>query len=334
MRAAILVLVLWMSGPVNAAATLLGFDDLQGWAADDHAAALVAFQRSCGDLKDDPWPALCDVSQHVNDAKSFFEAFFLPVEISREPGLFTGYFEPEIAASRVKTATYTVPIYGVPGNLPKNGPWLTRAQIETGNDLAGQEIAWARDPVDVFFMQVQGSGRLVMEDGSQLRLGFGAKNGHEYRSIGQELIRRGIYTPHQVSMDVIRNWVSRNPEDGRELLHHNDSYVFFRVLTHLDPTDGPLGAMNRPLTPGRSLAVDPAFVRLGVPVWVEKNGTDPWRRLMVAQDTGSAIKGVQRADLFIGTGTDAGRTAGKIKDPGRFVPLLPIELALSLTGES
>lgn len=330
---ALAVCLTLMSGPMGASPTLLSFDDLDQWDADDHALALSAFQQSCGDLKGPDWTALCALSRQVNDAKVFFETFFLPVRIDPEQGLFTGYYEPEIDASLEKTPGYDVPIHALPRGLPQGRPWLSRAQIENGDALEGQEIAWARDPVDLFFMQVQGSGRLILPDGRVVRLGYGGKNGHPYRSIGQELVRRGVFDAHQVSMDVIRAWVARNPRDGRALLNHNPSYVFFRVLDHLDPSDGPLGAMNRPLSAGRSIAIDPEHVQLGVPVWVQKDGADPWRRLMVAQDTGSAIKGAQRADLFIGTGDDAGKRAGRIKDPGVFFPLLPIERALALTGE-
>ncbi|MEM7318772.1 MAG: MltA domain-containing protein, partial [Pseudomonadota bacterium] len=154
-----------------------------------------------------------------------------------------------------------------------------------------------------------------------------------YRSIGVELVRRGIFPAHRVSADVIKNWVRRNPQAGNQLLFHNPSYVFFREVGHVKSEDGPLGAMNRSVTAHRSIAVDPAFTPLGAPVWVEKDGRDPIRRLMVAQDTGSAIKGAQRADIFFGTGDSAGQAAGKLRDPGRMVVLLPIQRAFALSPD-
>ena len=166
-----------------------------------------------------------------------------------------------------------------------------------------------------------------MQDGTTIRVGYGGRNDQPYRSIGQELVRRGIFAPHQVSAQVIRNWVRRNPAAGRELLYHNPSYIFFREVDLPDPDLGPLGAMNRSITPMRSIAVDPEHTPLGAPVWIEKAGADPIHRLMVAQDTGGAIRGAQRADIFYGFGEEAGLAAGEIRDPGRMVVLLPIELA-------
>lgn len=166
-------------------------------------------------------------------------------------------------------------------------------------------------------------------EGGSLRVGYGGKNGHPYRSVGKELVRRGIFKAHQVSAQTIRRWVRQNPASGLELLWHNPSYVFFREITRLAPDKGPLGAMNRSVTEGRSLAVDPDFVPLGAPVWLEKDGKSPIRRLMVAQDTGSAIKGPQRGDIYFGSGSEAGQLAGRIRDPGRMIVLLPIEDALA-----
>jgi membrane-bound lytic murein transglycosylase A len=198
----------------------------------------------------------------------------------------------------------------------------------------GLEIAWVDDPVELFFLQVQGSGRIRYPDGRVIRIGYGGANGHTYRSVGQELVRRGVYQPHQVSAQVIKNWVRRNPFDGEELLNHNDSYVFFREVSEVPDDKGPLGAMNRSITPMRSIAVDPAFTPLGAPVWIEKGGHAPLHRLMIAQDTGSAIKGAQRADVFIGTGDQAGSIAGRIKDSGRMVVLMPIQRAYAFLPEA
>lgn len=319
-----------------AAITLVSFDKLEGWDSDTHSAALDAFRETCGDLKGDDWAPICEIAAQTGDARGFFEAMFQPVliEDGTEP-LFTGYFEPEIRAARRPEGAYQYPIYAVPRGLPRGQPWLTRAQIDQGA-LSGQglELAYASDPVDLFFLQVQGSGRLRMSDGSVMRIGFGAKNGHEYRSVGRELVRRGYLPQNRVSAQAIRAWVRANGEPGRRMLHHNPSFVFFRVIDHVPAGKGPLGAMNRSITSGRSIAVDPAYTPLGAPVWLEKDGRKPIRRLMVAQDTGSAIKGAQRADVFYGTGAEAGAQAGRIRDPGRMVVLLPIEMALRMVREA
>lgn len=326
-----------MSGPAAAEPryTLLEFADLAGWEEDDHAAALGVFLNTCGDLRAPDWQSLCEVAGDVEDARALFELFFTPVLIEDgQEALFTGYFEPELTGAPANWPGYEYPIYAVPDDLPDGPPWFTRQEIEEGA-LAdrGLELAWLTDPVDLFFLQVQGSGRIRMPDGRLMRVGYGGFNGHPYSSIGQELVARGIYEPHQVSADVIRAWVRRNPEDGRELLWTNKSYVFFREVSEVPPDRGPLGAMNRSITRMRSIAVDPAFVPLGAPVWIEKAGETPLNRLMIAQDTGSAIKGAQRADVFFGTGPEAGRQAGRVRDGGRMVVLLPIQRAHGLIPE-
>jgi len=314
---------------------LLDFEDLNGWADDDHGAALTVFRNTCMDLDGSDWAAICAYAETAPDPRAFFELLFRPVLIGGEdPALFTGYFEPELEGSLRRTGRYRFPVYRLPPEV--TGRWLSREQIEESGVLEGRglEIAWVDDPVELFFLQIQGSGRVRLNEGGVLRVGYGGANGHEYRSIGQELVRRGIYDLHQVSADVIKNWVRRNPVLGQELLFHNPSYVFFREVSRVPADQGPLGAMNRSITTMRTVAVDPAFVPLGAPVWIEKDGEAPMRRLMVAQDTGSAIKGAQRADIFFGTGDDAGRAAGRIKDPGRMVVLLPIQRAYAFLPES
>ena len=310
--------------------TILSFDELEGWDKDDHQAAMDAFRETCGDLNKTDWPSICALATSQPDAKIFFELLFRPVLIEDgEPALFTGYFEPELSGSRRRSFKYRYPIYAMPPELNEGQLWHTREAIENEKLLAGRglEIAWVDDPVEVFFLQVQGSGRIRLEDGTSLRVGYGGSNGHNYRSVGKELVRRGIYNAHQVSAQVIQNWVRRNPIEGAQLLQTNPSYVFFRKLRGLGLDKGPLGAMNRSVTPMRTVAVDPSFVPLGAPVWVEKGGRSGFRRLMIAQDTGSAIKGAQRADIFFGTGDEAGKAAGRVRDPGRMIVLLPIELA-------
>jgi len=315
--------------------SLLSFSDLRGWAEDDHQAGLDVFLRTCGDIDAEDWRTICALARKGQEARRFFETFFVPVLI--EDGrdmLFTGYYEPELRGARFRGGPYQYPLYRPPDGV--DDPWFTRREIEERAVLDGRglEIAWIDDPVDVFFLQVQGSGRVRLDDGSVIRVGYGGANGHEYSSVGSELVRRGVYEPYQVSTDVIRSWVRRNPEAGQELLWTNKSFVFFREINHVPADQGPLGAMGRPVTPGRTIAVDPSIVRLGSPVWIEKSGEGPLNRLMVAQDTGSAITGAQRADIFIGTGDVAGQRAGRIRDGGRMIVLMPIQRALALVPET
>lgn len=320
--------------PADVSHRVLSFDDLDAWAEDDHAAALATFINTCGDMRDPDWRTLCRIARTGPDPRSFFEILFRPVLVGDgSAGLFTGYYEPELNGSRHRGGPYQYPLYRRPEN-GEAGAQASREEIEEQELLSsrGLEIAWIDDPVDVFFLQVQGSGRIRLDDGTAIRVGYGGKNGHEYRSVGLELVRRGEFEPHQVSAGTIRDWVEQQGDEGLELLRHNPSYVFFRELRQLPWDRGPLGAMNRSITTLRSIAVDPAYVPLGAPVWIEKDGHNPMRRLMVAQDTGSAIKGAQRADIFYGTGDAAGRRAGAVKDPGRMVLLLPIQRAFALVA--
>lgn len=339
LRAISLALGLCAMAPAQAEVSykIADFGDLQGWAQDDHAAALAVFQETCPDLDDPDWQSLCAISANIDDARAFFQLFFRPVliEDGAKP-LFTGYFEPELNGALRPDSRYRFPLYKMPPEARSAPSWLSRREIETTDALVGRglEIAWVDDPVELFFLQVQGSGRIRLPDGRSLRVGYQGANGHQYRSVGTELVRRGIFDAHQVSAQVIKNWVRRNPIDGLELLRHNPSYVFFREISDVPAHKGPLGAMNRSVTALRSVAVDPRFVPLGAPVWLEKAGEAPMNRLMVAQDTGSAIKGAQRADIFFGTGDEAGRQAGRLRDDGRMYVLLPIQRAYALLPEA
>lgn len=317
--------------------SILAYSDLDGWTEDDHAAALEVFKNTCTDFDAPDWRSLCAAAGNFSDPRQFFELLFRPVliEDGKKP-LFTGYFEPELDGSRTKSDRFRFPLYKMPREAKQQSTWLSRREIETSGVLNGRglEIAWVDDSVELFFLQIQGSGRVRLQDGSYLRVGYRGSNGHNYRSIGVELVRRGIYNSHQVSAQVIKNWVRRNPVDGAELLRHNDSYVFFREVSKVPAHRGPLGAMNRSVTDMRSVAVDPKFTPLGAPVWLEKDGKNPLRRLMMAQDTGSAIKGAQRADIFFGTGDEAGKAAGRLKDTGRMIVLLPIQRAYAMLPEA
>jgi membrane-bound lytic murein transglycosylase A len=329
-----LLAALAMTAPAKA--QVLAFEELDGWAEDDHRAALRTFLNTCDQLKDAAWQPLCslarDAAASPESARAYFELFFRPVLIGDPPALFTGYYEPELDGSPSQTGRFRVPIYARPPELQEGSVYYSRADIEAGALRGrGLEIAWLEDPVDAFFLQVQGSGRIRMPNGHVMRVGYGGKNGHPYRSVGQELVRQGTYTADQVSAQTIRGWVKQNPGPGNALLDHNPSYVFFRRLPDLPADRGPIGAMGRSIVDMRSIAVDPRYHTLGAPVWIEKDGREPLRRLMVAQDTGGAIKGAQRADIYFGTGDRAGDAAGTVKDGGRMVVLLPIDLAFAQT---
>ena len=332
MRALGAALALVMTvGAAKADIKLLDWSDLDGWARDDHDLARSVFLETCGDIGAE-WDAVCAHARQEGSARSFFETAFKPVLIGKDEALFTGYYEPELQGSRTQGGQYQFPIHRRPDGLPEGEAWLTRKDIETSGVLAdrGLEIVWLTDPVEKFFLQIQGSGRIRLDDGSVMRIGFGGRNGHPYRSVGREMIRLGIFQEHEASAQRIKAWVRGNPGKGLKMLWHNPSYIFFREIDGLDESKGPLGAMNRPITAGRSVAVDPEFVPMGAPVWVEKDGADPLRRLMVAQDTGAAIKGAQRADIFFGSGAEAGDAAGQVRDPGRIVVLLPARRALAM----
>lgn len=316
--------------------TRVAFSDLVGWGDDNHTEALNVFRSSCTALSGEGWQNVCSSANDATDARAFFEDRFVPVLIEDgQTGLFTGYYEPELPGSRTRTGRYTTPVYSLPDEAKDNAPWLARRDlIESGVlDQRGLELAWIEHPVDLFFLQVQGSGRIRLPDGDVMRVGYAGTNGHPYRSIGRRLIEQGLMSVHEASAEAIKAWVHARPAEGTALLYHNASYVFFREVSHVPAEQGPLGAMNRSITALRSIAVDPAFVPLGAPVWIEKAGAAPMHRLMIAQDTGSAIKGAQRADVFYGTGNEAGQRAGRIKDAGRMVVLLPVPVAETLTRQ-
>lgn len=334
MRVLLLVLFAMTAAPVSA--QMLDFEALDGWAEDDHAAALTTFVATCDLLKDPDWTPVCALAHNADPkaARSFFELLFRPVLVGTPPALFTGYYEPELQGSTIRTPLYAWPIYRRPPELRDGMVWHDRATIERGILRGrGLEIAWLDDPVEAFFLQIQGSGRIILPDGQVIRVGYAGRNGHAYRSVGQEMVRRGTHSLDQVSAQAIRAFVRNNPQTGVELLNHNPSYVFFRKLPDLTPYEGPIGAMGRSITTMRSIAVDPDFTLLGAPVWLEKDGPNPIRRLMIAQDTGGAIKGAQRADIFYGTGDDAGDAAGTVKDGGRMIVLLPIDRAYAMLPE-
>ncbi|HEX2162830.1 MAG TPA: MltA domain-containing protein, partial [Thermoanaerobaculia bacterium] len=307
------------------------------------------------------WREVCaaaSVPPGAAAARAFFAERFLPVAATDRGdavGLFTGYYEPTLHGSRRRHGDFTVPLYTRPPELVEvdlgafrdelSGqrlagrvaddrlvPFADRAAIEEGAlDGRGLELVWVDDPVDAFFLHVQGSGQVVLEDGATLRVGYAAQNGHPYVAIGRVLVERGAMALDEVSMQSLRAWLEAHPEEAAEVMAANPSYVFFRRLGG----EGPLGAQGVALTPGRSLAVDRSFHALGVPVWLAGSAPSPapgepdrpLRRLLVAQDTGGAIRGPVRGDVFWGPGDEAAEIAGRMKHPGRMWLLLPRELA-------
>ena len=325
--------VLLMAGAASAHAVRfepVAFDDLPGWQQDDLADTLIAFRTSCRRAKDArltaaQWSVICSESKQAKDARKFFETHFQPVRtIPEKPVLFTGYYEPELHGARQRGGKYQYPIYRKPSDWSGKGRWKSRAEIESGAMRGhGLELAWLTDPVEAFFLHVQGSGRIRLTDGGAMRAGFSGSNGHKYRSIGKELIRRGVLGERGVTAAAIKNWVRENPDEGRDLLNHNPRYIFFREVTDLPEDAGPIGAMSVPLSALRSIAVDPNYIPLGSPVWIDKQGKDPLRRLLIAQDVGAAVKGPHRGDIFFGSGHEAGRIAGRTKNSGEIYILLP-----------
>jgi peptidoglycan lytic transglycosylase A len=319
----------------------VSFTELTGWDRDDHAEALRVFLKSCAKIRStkkipkEVWAPACAQAKTGPDAKVFFEKFFQPVIIEpQSKTLFTGYYEPELQGALHRGGRYQYPVYRRPAEVVPGKMWKTRAEIESGIlENRGLELVWLTDPVERFFLHVQGSGRIVLNDGGYMRIGFDGKNGFKYRSVGKEMIRRGIFRKTQASAARIKAWVKQNPVQGKRMLQFNPSFVFFREIRKLDTSEGPLGAMRISVTKTRSIAVDKRFTPLGAPVWIEKSGQDPMNRLMVAQDVGSAIKGPQRADIFFGSGPVAAKLAGRTKSPGRMYVLLPKEIIKTLVPD-
>jgi membrane-bound lytic murein transglycosylase A len=348
--------------------TTVGFDALPGWAEDDHAAALSALARGAAVIDAHPPKtrlagidgaavaaavrrAACLGAADAATARRFLESAFLPCEVRPRTGgaFFTGYYEPEVAGSRVRSADFPVPLYGVPDDLvefdqadppPGIDPALRfarataegfvayhdRAAIAAGA-LAGRglELVFLADPVEAFFIHIQGSARIRLAEGGTMRVTYAAKSGHPYTPIGRVLIDRGALPKGGVTMATIRAWLAAHPREAPEVTAENRSFIFFREAPVEAPSLGPVAAARVPLTPGRSLAVDRLIHAFHMPVWIETTLPDgaPLRRLMAAQDTGSAIVGPARGDIFLGTGDAAGAVAGAMQAAGRFVLLVP-----------
>lgn len=352
----------------RASAEPVRFADVPGWAADDHAAALAAFRAGCRaavgrkrtatTVPVDPaafrracatataLPAATDAAT----ARSFFESAFTPVRVTAD-GFLTGYFEPEVTGSLAPGGPYRVPLYRRPPDLVdlKKGTGALAGYSHARRDAAGRltafddraaieagalsgrglELVWLADPVDAFFVHVQGSARVRLPDGRILRVGYDGKTGHPYTAIGRILIDRGEIAREDMTADRLAAWLKAHPDEAGALMAQNRSFVFFRPLDR-PANEGPVGALGVPLIAGRSLAVDPSVQPFGLPVFVAADlpigpggGLAPFRRLMAAHDTGSAIKGAGRGDIFVGAGDAAGAVAGRLRHPAEVFVLVP-----------
>jgi peptidoglycan lytic transglycosylase A len=324
------------------------FSDLPGWSRAQLEPSLRAFIAGCARFK-----RVCEIARGLpagdeRAARNFFEVEFVPYalvsSVSGDAGLITGYYEPIIDGSRAPSTQYRFPVFGVPQDLivvdlPETRqlrlrgrldgrrliPYYSRGEIDArGDAFPAPVIAWSGDPVELFFLQIQGSGQVRLESGERIRVGYADQNGHPYRSLGRYLVERGEMLLEQASMQGIKAWASANPQKLQDALNQNPSYVFFRELP---TTDGPIGALNIPLHAELSLAVDRRFVPLGAPVYLATTmplSEEPLERLMAAHDTGGAIRGVVRADFFWGTGAEAGAQAGRMRQQGKMWLLWPI----------
>jgi membrane-bound lytic murein transglycosylase A len=331
---------------------------LPEWSYDDHASALKAFLTSCDGIGNRAeWRDTCQAARKIATpsiagARRFFETHFQAYRAlnadGSDEGLITGYYEPLLHGSRKPSARYKHPLYAVPEDLlvvdlaelhPElkgmrlrgrlDGrrviPYFTRGEIDRKEPVvAAKVLFWVDDPIDLFFLQVQGSGQIHLNTGERVRVGYADHNGHPYRSIGRYLIDRGELTLEQASMQGIKAWAKQNPGKLAEVLSHNASYVFFRELP--SNLSGPLGALGVPVIAGRSIAVDPRYIPLGAPVYLSTtwpNSKRALQRLMMAHDTGGAIRGGVRADYYWGFGEQAGVQAGRMRQMGSMWVLLP-----------
>ncbi|MDM5179235.1 murein transglycosylase A [Massilia sp. DJPM01] len=335
------------------------FGALPGWERDDLRQAWPAFMTSCGVLVRKPeWKTACVAARTVdaNDGaaiRSYFEAYFVPNQVraqdGADTGLITGYYEPLLRGARKRGGAFQTPLYRVPDDLltidlasvypelkgkrlrgrlvgKKVIPYDSRADIERAN-VAGKELLWVDDPVEAFFLEVQGSGRVKLADsGETVRVAYADQNGHPYKAIGRWLIEQGELTSAEATARGIKAWIAAHPERRQELFNANPSFIFFREERLPDPSVGPKGALGVALTPARSVAIDPAYLPLGAPIYLAttESGSDvPMQRLVMGQDTGGAIRGAVRADFFFGFGYEAMENAGRMKQRGQLWVLLP-----------
>lgn len=335
---------------------------------DNILPAWTAWLRSCSALKErSAWKKVCDLADEIKEpndltTKNYFKNYFNVYTASNldgsESGMITGYYQPVLKGSKIRTSHYKVPLYTTPKDLitvdlsevypelkqkrlrgklmgNKLVPYLSRADIDgQGTPLAGNEIVWVEDPVEAFFLEIQGSGIIHFDNGDEMQIGYADQNGFPFKAIGSALIQKKEITMAEASMEGIKSWAKKNVVKLREFLNLNSSYVFFRKLPNDLP--GPIGALGVSIEAERSVAVDPKFIPLGAPIFLsttQPNTTEPLDRLMIAQDTGGAIRGGVRADFYWGSGDDAGRKAGSMKQQGRIWALLPKDYIFPITTQ-
>jgi membrane-bound lytic murein transglycosylase A len=321
--------------------TPVAWQQVPGWEDDSLIGATAALRENCLRVGQEPnWRRACAAAAQLDEldvtgTRTFFETYFTPFQFANGDGtldgLVTGYYEPLLHGARTRRGPYQYPLYRSPAGYRAGAVLPPRAQLERSGLLAGNELVWVDDPIEAFFLQVQGSGRIVLDDGAIMRVGFGGSNNQPYKSIGRWLLDHGELTPAQATMQGIKAWARANAPRVDALLDTNPRFVFFREMPSADPAlagadQGPIGALGVPLTPQRSIAVDPTSIPLGTPVFLQTTRpltNAPMNRLVFAQDTGTAIKGGVRADYFWGLGDDAGDLAGKMKQVGRMWLLLP-----------
>lgn len=339
------------------------WENMEGFSQENLNQAWPAWQLSCSTLKNKAaWKKVCEVAQKLDvefankpsDAAilDYLKTYFLVYQATNsdgnDSGLITGYYEPQLKGSRIQSEKFPYPLYTTPPDLVSvaldeiypelkfkrlrgrlNGnklvPYFNRAEIEAENSpIARHAFVYVNDKIDLFFLQIQGSGLITLENGEQMHVGYADQNGHTYQSVGKILIANGELTASEASMQGIKLWASKNPEKLQALLNQNPSYVFFRELPAGLP--GPLGALGVPLLAEQAVAVDPKLIPLGAPIFLNTtmpNSTQPLKKLVMAQDTGGAIKGGVRADFFWGSGNAAGEKAGAMKQSGKIWVLLP-----------
>jgi membrane-bound lytic murein transglycosylase A len=330
---------------------------------DDAPLGGLNYAGTAGEWRQSCLAASALPADDAQTVRGFFEAEFVPYRVaqSSETGLFTGYYEPQLNGSRTRHGPYQTPLYGIPADLVNvdlglfrdnlkgqrivgqvaDGrlvPYPARADIEGSGLPQAKPLLYVDDPIDAFFLQIQGSGRIVLDDGSVVRAAYAAQNGRTYTAIGAVLIQRGELMREEVSMQSIRAWLAQHPDEAQQIMNANASYVFFTEQALGDPALGAAGAQGVPLTPEASLAVDLTLHALGVPVWLETTVPDPdpaqpdrtFERLMVMQDTGGAIRGPIRGDVYWGYSQDAESIAGRMRSEGRMTVLLPKAIAARL----
>ncbi len=345
---------LTINGKGNLKLKQVGFEDLPGWKQDTQNKAVISLVNSCrqfaklpddkkigeqiGDIIVADFHDVCDIAEVVKgmsnrQARNFFENWFVPFAVSNKngvsKGLFTGYYVPELKGSKTKTAIYQYPIYAKPKTKIEDLD-LTREEIEKGA-LANQnlELLYVNNPVDLFFMQVQGSGRVLLEDGEIVRLGFAGKNNRPYSSIGKYIIENNLLGSESPTYFSIKNWLKNNPEEAKKVMNINQSYVFFKTSN----SDTVFGSQGSPLMAGRSLAIDNEIMPTGFPMWLNINiPNSSYQKLLIAQDTGSAIKGAVRGDVFFGRGKEAENLAAKMNYQGNYYIFLPTAAVDRMVG--